>query len=77
MSVNDKDVTFAHIVEGICDVIKKQPWIVAVYRSLERQMYYKYVNNRQREGPEVQCRLIKIIAYIFGKVDNSRKKGDM
>ena len=53
MSVDEENATFACIVGGICDVIKQQPWIVVVYWSLERQMYCKYVNNRQHEGPEV------------------------
>ena len=46
MSVDDEDTTFARIVGGVCNVIKKQPRIVAVYWSLERKMYCKYVNNR-------------------------------
>ena len=65
MSVDDDDATSARIVGGLCDIIKQQPWIVAVYCPLERQMYCKYVNNRQREGPAVQCRLIKIIEFML------------
>ena len=53
MLVDDKDVTFARIVGRICDEIKQQPLIVVVYWSLERQMYCKYVNNRQRDGTAV------------------------
>ena len=53
------------IVGKICDKIKQQLWMVAVYWSLERQMYCKYLNNGQRGGPAVHCRLIKIIAYML------------
>ena len=49
MLVDDEDATFARIVGIIGDKIIQQPWIVVVYRSLERQMYCKYANNRQRE----------------------------
>ena len=38
-----------------CDKRKQQPWIVAVYRSLERQMYCKYWNNIQCEGLAIRC----------------------
>ena len=65
MLVDDEDAMFACIVGGVCDTIKQQPWIVAVYWLLERQMYCKYLNNRQREGPAVRVRLIKIIAYML------------
>ena len=65
VSVDDEDKMFSRVVSRVCDVIKQQPLIVAVYRSLERQMYFKYVNNRQSEGPEKRCRLIKIIAYML------------
>ena len=49
----------------ICDKIKQQTWIVAVYWSLVQQMYCKYLNNRQREVPAVRCRLMKIISYML------------
>ena len=42
----------------ICDNIKQQPCKVAVYWSLERQVYCKYLNNIQCDGPVVRCRLI-------------------
>ena len=42
----------------ICDNIKQQPCIVAVYRSLEQQVHCKYLNNIQCDGPAVICRLV-------------------
>ena len=59
MLVDDEDSTFSRIVGRICDEIKQKPLIVVVYWSLERQMYCKYVNNRQREGPSVHDAMIK------------------
>ena len=56
MLVDDEYATSARIVGEVCDVINEQPRIVAVYWSLERQMYCKYGKNRQREGSVVQCR---------------------
>ena len=53
MLVDDEDATFDPIVGRICDEIKQQLWIFVVYRSLERQIYCKYVKNQQREGPAV------------------------
>ena len=63
MSVDEENATFACIVGGICDVIKQQPLIVVVYRSLERQMYCKCVNNRQYYGTVV-LNAIKKIAVV-------------
>ena len=60
MLVDDKEATFAHIVDKICDETKQRPWIVVVYRSLEQQMYSKYVNNQQREVPAVHDAINKI-----------------
>ena len=60
MSVDDEDATFARIVGGVFYVIKQQPLIVVVYRLLERQMYCKYVNNQQPEGPAVLDTINKI-----------------
>ena len=60
MLVDDKDAMFARIVGVICDVIKQQLWIVVVYWSLERQMYCKYVNNRQSERTAVYDAINKI-----------------
>ena len=65
MLVDHEDAMFARIVWKICDNIKQQPCIVAIYRSLEQQVYCKYLNNIQYEGPEVLCRLIKIISYML------------
>ena len=53
MLVDDEDATFARNFGRICDEIKQQPWIVVVYQSLERQIYSKYVNNKQHESPAV------------------------
>ena len=60
MLVDDEEANFARTVDRICDEIKQQPLIVVVYRSLERQMYSKYVNNQQREGPVVHDAINKI-----------------
>ena len=60
MLVDYEDATFVCIIGGICDVIKQQPWIVVVYRSLERQMYCKYVKNQQRERTAVYDAINKI-----------------
>ena len=60
MLLDDKDTMFACIVGKIGDEIKQRPWIVVVYWSLEQQMYCKYVNNQQREGPAVLDEIIKI-----------------
>ena len=53
MLVYDKEALFASIVGRICDEINQQQWIVVVYRLLERQIYFKYVNNQQHKGPVV------------------------
>ena len=58
--VDVKYSAFARIVGRICDEIKQQPWIVVVYWSLERQIYCRYVNNQQREGPAVHETINKI-----------------
>ena len=60
MLVDYEDAMFVFIIGGICDVIKQQPWIVVVYRSLERQMYCKYVNNKQSERTAVYDAINKI-----------------
>ena len=39
-----------------CGKRKQQPWIFAVYRSLERIYFCKYLNNIQCESPAVRCR---------------------
>ena len=60
MLIDDKEATFACIFDIIWDKLKQKPWIVAVYRSLERKIYAKYVNNQQREGPAVNDEINKI-----------------
>ena len=65
MLVDDEEATFACIVDIICDKIKQQTWIVVVYRSLERQMYEKCVNNQQCEGPEVHEAINKISVLLL------------
>ena len=60
MLVDDEDATFTRIVGRICEKIKQQPLIVVVYWSLERQMYCKYVNNQQLDGPAVHNAIGKI-----------------
>ena len=65
MLVDHEDAMFARIVGNIFDKIKQQPCIVGVYRLLEQQVYCKYLNNIQCDGPEVRCRLIKILSYML------------
>ena len=48
---------FSCIVDRIRDKLKQKPWIVAVYRSLQRKMYAKYVNDQQRGGPGVNVKI--------------------
>ena len=60
MLVDDEEAMFACIIDRICDKLKQKPWIVAVYQSLERKMYAKYVNNQQREVPAVNGAINKI-----------------
>ena len=76
MLVDDEDAMFARIVGKICDKIKRQTLIVAVYRSLERQKYCKYLNNIQCEGPVVQCRLQSLQRKMYAKyVNNQQHEG--
>ena len=65
MLVDDEEATFSCIVDIICDKIKQKPWIVAVYRSLERKMYAKYGNNQQCRGPAVNDAINKIAVVFF------------
>ena len=58
MLVDDEDAMFECTVGKICDKIKQQPCIVAVYRSLKQQVYCKYLNSIQCDGPAVRCRFI-------------------
>ena len=56
---------FARIVGVVCYIIKRQPWIVAVVPVLRTTNVLQITNNRQREGPAVKCRLMKIIVYLL------------
>ena len=58
----------------ICDKRKRKPWIVAVYRSLERQMYCKYLNNIQCEGPAVRCRFWSLQRKMYAKYLNNQQR---
>ena len=40
----------AYIVGGVCDIIKQQPWIVAVLPVLRMKNVLQITQNRQREG---------------------------
>ena len=44
--IDDEEEMFACIVDRICDKLKQKQLIVVVYRSLQRKMYEKYVNNQ-------------------------------
>ena len=65
--VDDEDATFARIVGKTCKKRKRQPWIVSVYRSLERQIYCNYWNNIQCEGPSVRCRFWSFQRKMYAK----------
>ena len=65
MYVDNKDAMFAHIVGGVWDIIKQKPQIVALLPVLRKTNVLQITKNIQREGPAVQCRLIKIIAYML------------
>ena len=65
MLVDDEEAPFACIIDIICDKIKQQPLIFMVYRLLEWKMYYKYVNNIQREGPSVLDAINKISVLLL------------
>ena len=65
MLIDHEDAMFACIVGKICDKIKQQPCIVAAYRLLERQVYFKYLINIKCDGPAVRCMLIKILSYML------------
>ena len=72
--VDDEYETCARIVENICDKIKRQVWIAAVYLPLERQMYWKYLNNIQCEGPSVRCRLWSLQQKHYVKYVNNQQR---
>ena len=58
------------------DKRKQQPWIVAVYWSLERQFFCKYLNNIQCDGPAVRCRFWLLQCKIYIKyVNNQQREG--
>ena len=50
MHVDHEDAMFAHIVGLVCDIIKQQPWIVAVSLVLQTINVLRITTNRQREG---------------------------
>ena len=56
MLVDYEDAMFASFVKKICDKYKQQPYIFALYRSLDQQVYCKHLNNIQCDGPAVRCR---------------------
>ena len=51
----------------ICNKIKQQPWIVAVYWSLERQIYFDYWKHIQCEGPAVRCKFWSLRCNLYAK----------
>ena len=63
--IDEEEAMFAWIFDIICDKLKQKPWIVVVYRLLQRKMYAKYVNNQQREGPAVDYKINKIAVVKF------------
>ena len=74
MLVDEKDTTFARIFGRICDKRKGQPQIVAVYWLLERQIYCKYLNNIQCEGPAVRCSLWSLQRKMYAKYVNTQQR---
>ena len=65
MYVDHEDATFSGIVGWVWNIIKRQRWIVIVWPFLQATNVLEITKNRKREGPEVSCRLIKIIAYML------------
>ena len=60
----------------ICDKRKQQPWIVAFYWSLERQMFCKVLNNIQCDGPALRCNFWSLQCKMYAKyVNNQQRKG--
>ena len=51
----------------ICNKRKWQPWIVAVYWSLERQMHCNCRKHIQCEGPEVRCWFWSLQRKMYAK----------
>ena len=58
----------------VCDNVKQQPCIVAVYRSLEQQVYCKYLNNIQCEGPAVRCRFWSLQRKMYAKYVKNQQR---
>ena len=50
MYVDHEDAMSAHIVGGVCDIIKQQRLIVAVLPVLRTKNVLRITMNRQREG---------------------------
>ena len=67
----------ARIVWNICNKRKQQPWIVAVYRSLERQMYCNFWKHIQCECPAVRCRFWSFQHKIYAKYVNNKQREGM
>ena len=65
--VDNENTMFARIVGNICDKRKQQPRIVAVYWLLERQIYWKYLNNIQCEGLAVWCRFRSLQRKMYAE----------
>ena len=74
MLVDDEDSTFARIVWKICHKRKRQPWIVAVYRSLERQIYFNCWKEIQCEDQAVQCRFWSLQRKIYAKIRKNQQR---
>ena len=65
MSVDNEDTTFACIVGGVCKINQTTTVNSRGFNGLAKKNVLKIIKNRQREGPVVRCRLIKIIAYML------------
>ena len=71
-----EDAMVARIVWKICNKRKRQSLIVAIYRSLERQMYCDCWKNIQCEDPSVRCRFWSLQRKMYAKyVNNQQREG--
>ena len=50
MYVDHEDAIFARIICGVCNIIKQQPWIVAVSPIMGTKNVLRITTDRKHEG---------------------------